>query len=392
MLKKKFGRLTFWKGVSVLIVIIGLYSLYIRFTKGLGASTNLSDFVPWGLWIGIDFIGVGLAAAGFTIAATAHIFHNHKYESIARPAILSAYIGYMMVVALLIIDLGKPEHFYHPLFMWNIHSVMFEITWCVICYSTILTIEFAPVVLEKYKFTKLLKIVKKITPAAVIMGVLFSTLHQSSFGSLYLIAPAKVYPLWYSSFLPVHFFISCIAAGLSMIILSAYLSARAFNQGLNIRILSGLGKGVLAVLVIELIFKFSELFSTGNTSLLFTSSSETIFFWLEIFLGFIVPIWILTNPKYKVNRTGLYFASIFTISGFILNRMNVCVTSLVRSSGESYVPSFEEVGITLFLILVSIIAFKLVVENFQVFPKEESLPEAVVLTKETETKNLIYNE
>lgn len=392
MLKKKFGRLTFWKGVSVLIVIIGLYSLYIRFTKGLGASTNLSDFVPWGLWIGIDFIGVGLAAAGFTIAATAHIFHNHKYESIARPAILSAYIGYMMVVALLIIDLGKPEHFYHPLFMWNIHSVMFEITWCVICYSTILTIEFAPVVLEKYKFTKLLKIVKKITPAAVIMGVLFSTLHQSSFGSLYLIAPAKVYPLWYSSFLPVHFFISCIAAGLSMIILSAYLSARAFNQGLNIRILSGLGKGVLAVLVIELIFKFSELFSTGNASLLFTSSSETIFFWLEIFLGFIVPIWILTNPKYKVNRTGLYFASIFTISGFILNRMNVCVTSLVRSSGESYVPSFEEVGITLFLILVSIIAFKLVVENFQVFPKEESLPEAVVLTKETETKNLIYNE
>ena len=392
MLKKKFGRLTFWKGVSVLIVIIGLYSLYIRFTKGLGASTNLSDFVPWGLWIGIDFIGVGLAAAGFTIAATAHIFHNHKYESIARPAILSAYIGYMMVVALLIIDLGKPEHFYHPLFMWNIHSVMFEITWCVICYSTILTIEFAPVVLEKYKFTKLLKIVKKITPAAVIMGVLFSTLHQSSFGSLYLIAPAKVYPLWYSSFLPVHFFISCIAAGLSMIILSAYLSARAFNQGLNIRILSGLGKGVLAVLVIELIFKFSELFSTGNASLLFTSSSETIFFWLEIFLGFIVPIWILTNPKYKVNRTGLYFASIFTISGFILNRMNVCVTSLVRSSGESYVPSFEEVGITLFLILVSIIAFKLVVENFQVFQKEESLPEAVVLTKETETKNLIYNE
>ena len=392
MLKKKFGRLTFWKGVSVLIVIIGLYSLYIRFTKGLGASTNLSDFVPWGLWIGIDFIGVGLAAAGFTIAATAHIFHNHKYESIARPAILSAYIGYMMVVALLIIDLGKPEHFYHPLFMWNIHSVMFEITWCVICYSTILTIEFAPVVLEKYKFTKLLKIVKKITPAVVIMGVLFSTLHQSSFGSLYLIAPAKVYPLWYSSFLPVHFFISCIAAGLSMIILSAYLSARAFNQGLNIRILSGLGKGVLAVLVIELIFKFSELFSTGNASLLFTSSSETIFFWLEIFLGFIVPIWILTNPKYKVNRTGLYFASIFTISGFILNRMNVCVTSLVRSSGESYVPSFEEVGITLFLILVSIIAFKLVVENFQVFPKEESLPEAVVLTKETETKNLIYNE
>ena len=389
-MKKYFGKITFWKSVGVIITIIGTYSLFIRFTKGLGASTNLSDFVPWGLWIGIDFIGVGLAAAGFTIAATAHIFHNHKYESIARPAILTAYIGYMMVVALLVIDLGKPENFWHSLVMWNIHSVMFEITWCVICYSTILTIEFAPVVLEKYKFDRLLKVVKKITPIVVIMGVLFSTLHQSSFGSLYLIVPAKVYLLWYSSFLPVHFFVSCIAAGLSMIILSSYLSARAFNQGLNIRILSGLGKGVLTVLIIEFVLKFSELFSTGKFSLLFIPVSETYFFWVEIILGFAVPFWILTNPKYKVNRTGLYFASIFTISGFTLNRMNVCVTSLVSSSGQSYTPSFEEVGITLFLIMVAVIAFKLIVENFHVF-EEEVHNESKIADEEIETENLIFN-
>jgi Ni/Fe-hydrogenase subunit HybB-like protein len=262
---------------------------------------------------------------------------------------------------------------------------MFEITWCVICYSTILTIEFAPVVLEKFKFPKLLNLVKKITPVAVVLGVLFSTLHQSSFGSLYLIAPAKVYPLWYSSFLPVHFFISCIAAGLSMIILSAYLCARAFKQGLNIRILSGLGTGVLAVLVIELIFKFSEIFSTGKSSLLFVHSSETYFFWLEIILGSVLPIWILTNPKYKVNRTWLYFASILTISGFILNRMNVCVTSLVRSSGQSYTPSFEEIGITLFLIMAAMLAFKFIAENFQVFPKEETIPVVETSKEEIET-------
>jgi len=374
-MKKNFGRLTFWKSIAIIIAIVGVYSLIVRFTKGLGASTNLSHMVPWGLWIGIDFIGVGLAAAGFTIAATAHIFNNHKYESITRPAILTAYIGYMMVVALLVIDLGRPENFWHPLVMWNIHSVMFEITWCVICYSAILTIEFAPVVLEKYKFSKLLKIVKKITPAAVILGVIFSTLHQSSFGSLYLIVPAKVYPLWYSSFLPVHFFISCIAAGLSMIIFEAYLCARAFGQGLNIRVLSGLGRVVLIVLIIELVFRMGELFSTGKFTLLFTNVSETYFFWFEIFLGFVIPIWILSNPKYRVNRTGLYFAAIFTISGFILNRMNVCVTSLVRSSGQSYSPSFEEIGITLFLLMAAMIAFKLVVENFHVFGKEESFPE-----------------
>ena len=370
-MKKFFSKMTFWKAVSIIIAIIGIYSLIIRFTKGLGASTHLSDTVPWGLWIGIDFIGVGLAAAGFTIAATAHIFNNHKYESIARPAILTAYIGYMMVVALLVIDLGRPENFWHPLVMWNVHSVMFEITWCVICYSTVLTIEFAPVILEKYKLTKLLKIVKKITIPVVIFGVLFSTLHQSSFGSLYLIIPAKVYPLWYSSFLPFHFFISCIAAGLSMIILEAYLSARAFNQGLNIRILSGLGKGVLTVVIIELIFRFSELILTGKIPLLFARANETYIFWLEIILGSVIPVMILTHPKFRVNRTGLYFASIFTISGFILNRMNVCVTSLVGSSDYVYRPSFEEIGITLFLLLVALIAFKLVVENFHVFTRED---------------------
>ncbi len=386
-MKKNVLKFTFWKVIAVIIGVIGIYSLYIRFSKGLGASTNLSDSVPWGLWIGFDFIGVGLAAAGFTIAATAHIFNNHKYEPIARPAILTAFIGYMMVVALLVIDLGKPENFWHPLVMWNVHSVMFEITWCVICYSTVLSIEFLPVILEKFNLHKPLKLFKKITIPVVICGVLFSTLHQSSFGSLYLIVPGKVYPLWYSSILPVHFFISCIAAGLSMIIFESYLSARAFNQGLNIRIISGLGKGVLIAIIVSLIVKFADISFSGKLNLLFAQVSETYMFWLEIFLGSVIPILILTNPKYNVNRTGIYFASIFTISGFILNRMNTCVTSLVRSSGQSYAPKFEEIGITLFLLLAAMIAFKLVVENFNVFEKEEhvekeTLDKKIILTND----------
>jgi len=236
-----------------------------------------------------------------------------------------------------------------------------------------------------------LKFLTKITPGAVIMGVLFSTLHQSSFGSLYLIVPQKVYPLWYSSFLPVHFFISCIAAGFSMIIFSAYLCARAFKQGLNIRILSGLSKGILIVLVTEFIFKFTELISTGKFSLMFSAAAETYFFWIEIFIGFIIPILILINPKYKINRTGLYFASIFTISGFILNRMNVCVTSLVRSSGQSYSPSFEEVGITLFLILTAVISFRLIAGNFRIFSKDEIHSEINLEDTKVKTGNLVFN-
>ncbi len=390
MKTNNFLKPTFWKGVSVVVIIVGLYSIISRFALGLGKTTNLSDMVPWGLWIGFDFIGVGLAAAGFTIAATAHIFNAHKYHSIVRPAILTAYIGYIIVILLLIIDLGKPENFWHPLVMWNLHSVMFEITWCVICYSTVLTLEFAPVILEKLNLKAPIKLLKKISIPVVICGVLFSTLHQSSFGSLYLIAPAKVYPLWYSSYLPVHFFISCIAAGLSMIIFEAYLCARAFKQGLQVWVLSGLGKVILAVLSIELIFKFADIILTGKFSYLFVSVSETYFFWLEILIGFAIPIIVLSIPGYMRDRKWLYFASIFTISGFVLNRMNVSITSLVRTSGQNYVPAFYEISITLLLVVLGMWAFRLVSKHFKVFETSFESNGEVLETADLKQRELIF--
>ena len=383
-------KLTFWRCFSAIVVLIGLYSTFSRFLLGLGRTTNLSDMVPWGLWIGIDFIGVGLAAAGFTIAATAHIFNARKYQSIVRPAILTAYIGYIIVIILLVIDLGKPQNFWHPLVMWNLRSVMFEITWCVICYSIILTLEFAPVVFEKFNLKVPIKLLRKISIPVVICGVLFSTLHQSSFGSLYLIAPAKVYPLWYSSYLPVHFFISCIAAGLSMIIFEAYLCARGFRQGLQVWVLSGLGKVIFAVLSIELILKFSDLALNGKLIYLFLPTQETYLFWLEIIIGLIVPITILSISGYINDRKWLYFASVFTISGFVLNRMNVSITSLVRTSGQNYIPSFYEISITLLLVVLGMWAFKVIAKHFMVFETNFVLNSKVVETAELKQRELIF--
>ncbi len=387
----KLFKLTFWKSIGFLIVIVGLFSAVVRFSQGLGSSTHLSDSVPWGLWIGFDFIGVGLAAAGFTIAATAHIFNNHKFEPIARPAILTAYIGYIIVVLLLVIDLGKPENFWHPLVMWNIHSVMFEITWCVICYSTVLTLEFAPVILEKFKLKFPLKLVKKITIPVVIMGVLFSTLHQSSFGSLYLIAPGKVYPLWYSSLLPLHFFISCIAAGLAMIIFESFLTARALNQSLNTRVITSLGKGIFVVLIISGVIKFADILIAGKLNLLFVPVSETYMFWLEIILGTIIPVILLSSKKLQRNRTALYFVSIITLSGFMLNRLNVSITSLVRSSGQAYLPSFEEISITLMLIILGMYAFKLITKHFAVFEKQPIDIKIMETAKPIKVKDFSFN-
>lgn len=370
---------TFWKVVSVIIVTMGLFSTYFRFSRGLGATTNLQDAAPWGLWIGFDFLGVGLAAAGFTIAATVHIFHIHKYEALVRPAILTAFLGYSVVVCLLVVDLGKPQNFWHPLVMWNVHSVMFEITWCLICYTTVLILEFAPVALEKYNLHAPIRILKIISIPVVIAGVLFSTLHQSSFGSLYLIVPGKLHPLWYSSLLPVHFYISCIASGLSMIIFESYLIARAFNDDdgvhnteLKMNILSGAGFGVLIFLIAGLLLKIYDFVINGKLIYLTVLSTETYLFYLEIVLGTIVPIYLLSYRKFREDKKWLYIISVCVISGLILNRFNVSITGLAATSGINYFPSFDEISITMMLVVLAIFVFRLVTKNFPVFASEET--------------------
>jgi Ni/Fe-hydrogenase subunit HybB-like protein len=335
--------------------------------------------VPWGLWIGFDFIGVGLAAAGFTIAATVHIFHLHKYEALVRPAILTAFLGYLVVASLLVVDLGRPENFWHPLVMWNVHSVMFEITWCLICYTTVLVLEFAPVVLEKFNIKAPIKFLKTISIPVVIAGVIFSTLHQSSFGSLYLIVPGKLHPLWYSSLLPVHFYVSCIAAGLSMIIFESYLIARAFRKedgfshtGLKMNILSGASIAVLIALIVGFLLKTYDFIDSGKLSLLTVPSTETYLFYLEIIIGTLVPIYLLSNKKLREDKKWLYIISICVICGLVLNRLNVSITGLATYSGISYFPSFDEISITMMLVVLAIFAFRIIAIKFAVFIRDES--------------------
>ncbi len=373
---------TFWKVVAVLIITSGLTSAYFRFSLGLGATTNLRDAVPWGLWIGFDYLCVGLSAAGFTIAATVHIFHLKKYEPLLKPAILTAFLGYSVVVGLLVIDLGRPLNFWHPLVMWNIHSVMFEITWCLICYTTVLLLEFAPVILKKLNLTAPIKLLKFISTPVVIAGILFSTLHQSSFGSLYLIVPKRLHPIWYSSLLPVHFYISCIAAGLSMIIFESYYIARSMtkdegfsNTGLKMEVLSGISTAILAALVLGFLLKLNDLMENEKLVYLTKLTQESVLFYLEIIIGTIIPIYLLGFGNYRNDKKWLFITSIFVLSGFILNRLNVCVTGLIKSSGYNYFPSFDEISITLMLVVFAVIAFRTVAKYFPVFESDHDTEE-----------------
>jgi Ni/Fe-hydrogenase subunit HybB-like protein len=370
-MKNSILKFTFWKVVAVVIIVAGIYSAVIRFSQGLGASTNLSDAFPWGIWIGFDMLcGVGLAAGGFTICAITHIFNIEKFKPLTRPAILTAFLGYILAVCGLMFDLGRPWNIWHAIIMWNTHSVMFEVAWCVMLYSTVLFLEFFPVILERFKLTKLIKLMKKVAIPIMMLGIILSTLHQSSLGSLYLIMPEKMHPLWYSPLLPVFFYLSAISTGFAVVIFEAFLSARAFNHGIKLNLLSTISFISFVFILINFTLKMLYLTIAGKLSLLLVLSPVTYLFYLEILLGTIVPGVFLSSRKFRENRKYLYFSSISIISGFLLNRLNVSVTSLAAMTKASYFPSLSEISITLMLCTIGMWAFKLAIENLPVFSEE----------------------
>ena len=282
---RRFPKITVWRAIFAAVMLSGLYATYLRIFYGLGGSTNLSDKFPWGLWIAFDVMcGVGLAAGGFTLVAIVHIFRIERYKPVLRPAILTAFLGYSLVVVGLLYDLGRPDRLWHPLVMWNPHSVMFEVAWCVTLYTTVLFLEFLPVVFEKFGWHRPTEWIHRISVPLMILGVLLSTLHQSSLGTLFLIVPEKLYPLWYTPLLPLLFFISAIAVGLAMTIFESWHSSRAFGRALELPLLASMARVLAVVLSVYLWIRFLDLAHRGALGLLGRNRIETWLFGLEIVL------------------------------------------------------------------------------------------------------------
>jgi Ni/Fe-hydrogenase subunit HybB-like protein len=365
-------RLTFWKIVFLFLMAAGLYATVIRFTRGLGASTNLNDQFPWGIWISFDVLcGVMLAAGGFTLTAAVHILNIKRLHSIIRPTILTAFLGYILVSAALMYDLGKPYNIWHPLIMRNPHSVMFEVAYCVMLYTTVLALEFSPIVLERFNLQKPLKVVRTILIPLVIFGVILSTLHQSSLGTLYLIVPEKLHPFWYSPLLPAFFFLSAIAVGLAMTIFESSMSSKHFGLQLELPVLQELGRVLVVVLGVYGILRFEDLANRGALKLAFHTGYETYLFWLEVTLALILPLGLLLQKKVRRSANGLYFAAVSVVLGFITNRMNVSITGFEGSTGVRYFPKWSELAVTGMIIAIGFAAFGLAVKYLPIFPKEE---------------------
>jgi Ni/Fe-hydrogenase subunit HybB-like protein len=365
-------KFTFWKLVFAVIMVLGIYATAIRFAEGLGASTNLNDQFPWGIWIGFDVLcGVMLAAGGFTLTAAVHIFNIKRWHSIVRPTVLTAFLGYLLVSLALLFDLGRPYRIWHPLIMRNPHSVMFEVAYCVMLYTAILSLEFTPIVLERFKMDKALKIVQAFLIPLVIFGIILSTLHQSSLGTLYLIMPTKLHPFWYSPLLPVFFFLSAIAVGLAMTIFESSMSSKYFHRQLELPILQELGRVLWVVLWVYAILRFEDLLHRGMLKQMLVPGYEMYLFWLEVLLAMAAPIVLLSFKNLRNSPGGLYFIAVLVVLGFITNRLNVSITGMETSAGLHYIPKWTEYAITGMIVAGGFAMFGLAAKYLPIFPDEK---------------------
>ncbi|HJX12976.1 MAG TPA: Ni/Fe-hydrogenase cytochrome b subunit [Dehalococcoidales bacterium] len=340
-------------GTSILsaLVIIGMLVMIIRYLNGLGAMSNLSDGRAWGLWISFDlYCGVALAAGGFTLAGAVYIFNLKKYHPVVRPAVLTAFLGYTLVILALLVDLGQPWYIWHAIIYWNVHSPLFEVAVCVMTYTAVLALEFSPAVFERVNWHVPLRLIRAIQIPLVISGVVLSTLHQSSLGSMLLMMPETLHALWYTPVLPILFLTSAVAVGPAMVIFESTLSTRVFGHKLDIDILGGLARVIPYILGVYLLLKVIDLMATGEIGLIFSAYPQNLLWWGEITIGVILPIILFSMSGMRQSRNAVFWTSVLVVIGLVLNRFNVSMLALGIRPGYAYFPHWMEFAISVGLV------------------------------------------
>jgi Ni/Fe-hydrogenase subunit HybB-like protein len=365
---------------TVLWALVGVLAAItvVRFAYGLGTVTNLSDAAPWGLWVAFDVMaGVALAAGGFVLAATVYIFRLERYRVFVRPAVLTAMLGYMAVAVGLLYDLGLPWHIWHPIIYPQLHSVLFEVAACVMLYLTVLILEFAPVVLEHPWLAHpplqwLYRVLRKLTIPLVIAGIALSTLHQSSLGSLFLITPARLHPLWYSPNIWILFFVSAVGLGLMMVVLETVLAGAFLGHRVPTRLLAGLGAAGAVVLGVYAVFRVADLATQGVLGRVTDGSWQSWLFVVELAVSAVVPAALLLFRRVRSSVAGVTTAAVLTIFGMVMNRVDTCIVAFARPAGAGYFPSWMEIGVSLGIVAAGVLAFLFFVEHFAVYAPEEA--------------------
>jgi len=374
MTRMRLPKITLWRALVGLIFAAGIYATYLRFAKGFEVATNLSNAQPWGIWVGVATLcGVGLSAGGFAIAGAVYLLGMERYRPVLRAAVVIAFLGYVSVVLGYAWELGLPWNFWHPIVMWNRSSVLFEVVWCIMLYTTVLALEFSPALVEKLPWKRVREFYlhwhHRILIALVLVGVLLSSLHQSYLGGLFIIFKGKMYPLWYSNYQTTLFYMSAIPAGMAMIIMALYLSARSLNVRIDMRILDDFSRIIAPMLAIFALFRFADLSKQHALGYLFLPVAETAYFWLEMALFIAAPLVLFNLQRVRLKPIGLYWASAVTIAGFMVHRINVSITSLERATHAGYVPKWPEMAVTVMLAAAAVLAFRWAVLHLKIFPQ-----------------------
>ncbi len=381
---KEYVRSLFTKSnaVAALILLFGLPAMVARFVFGLGATTNLTQASPWGLWVAFDVVtGVALAAGGYTVACAVYIFGQQLYRPVLRPAILTGFLGYLFVVVGLFFDLGQPWRLPYQFFLTpGTTAVMYEVGWCVFLYLMVLRLEFAPSLAEWLGLTKLRRVLASLTIGIIVLGVTLSTLHQSSLGAFFLMTPDKLHPLWYSPFLPIFFFVSSIAGGIGMVIFESAISHRAFRDQLDPaapvdlnRITLGLAKGGAVVLFAYFFVKLQGLAASGRWDLLATGWGA---WYLVEMLGFVLlPSLLFAIAARRSLVTLARAAAVITVLGVILNRLNVSLIAF-NWTAPRYIPSAVEVLISVTIVTLGVLVFRWIVNRMPVLHEHPDFRDA----------------
>jgi Ni/Fe-hydrogenase subunit HybB-like protein len=367
------------KGVLWFILGVAAVVATARLLAGLGTVTNLTDRTPWGLWVGFDVLGgVALAAGGFVIAGIVYCMRQERFRPLLRPAVLTAFLGYVAVAVGLMIDIGRPWNIWRPMFFWQHHSVLFEVAWCVMLYTTVLLLEFLPVPLESSRFHGIAKFLKRWTLPLVVLGIMLSTLHQSSLGSLFLLTPGRVHPLWYSPLLPLLFFVSAVGLGLAMVTFESKATSWLYGRPPEDKLLSRLAKPMSYVLLLYAAIRLVDLGVRGKLGFAFDGSWEAALFWFEMVISAFLPAALVLGGAVGRSGRALTWAAGLVVVGFVLHRIDTGGVSGITRAGAAYFPSWEEVVISLGVVSAAVLVFLFFVERFRVYeepPKDEVAPE-----------------
>lgn len=373
-LKPKGKWFTWFNVISIPIMILGLVLIVIRFWKGIGSITNLTQEVPWGLWIGFDVVtGVAFAGGAYVVTFMVYILNMKKYHSIVRVTVLNGFLAYVFYAGALLLDLGRPWNVINPIIGngFGTSSVLFLVAWHFLLYMLAELIEFSPAIAEWLGAKRAYKILSGMTLAAVIFGITLSTLHQSGLGALFLMAKEKIHPLWYSEFIPILFFVSSIFAGLSMVIFEGSITNKVFSDQISEKnhhehnkIIHSLSKICAGAMFAY--FFLQVLVFVHNKNWAYLNTTMGYWYLTEMFGFVLLPMLLFYYSFRKNNITLIKIAAILTMLGIIINRLNISVIGFKWDAAVHYVPSWMEIVVTLAVIFTEIWIFRWVINRLPV--------------------------